>query len=345
MNIFILKNKIYLQSLEVNKFMEFTKVAECVEYCNSNNLAFFRRDLNANFAKILVADTYQNIFDKIKKGENKYYESWSPTQCMKFYIDYEKKVEFIDTTDLKKRLQKMNDQQLSHKNDILNIITHVKTLLPNITGVYILKSIPDVDKKSYHIIFEGMHFSDYRNMKLFVEEQLKPKFRELFDKKIVDTTVYAPKCFRGLLCTKFGQDRPLYLLDTNIFLSELREDILSSEDTTFDHFKKTCITYIEGNSVFYKYKTIDKKKETNKKVHLINDGDIYSDKEIIRKYLDILEPDRFTDRNKWLNIGYILHSINSDFTDLWHYFSSKWDNYTEQECDIAWESFQISSFS
>ena len=25
---------------------EFTKVQECVEYCNSNNLAFFRRDLN-----------------------------------------------------------------------------------------------------------------------------------------------------------------------------------------------------------------------------------------------------------------------------------------------------------
>lgn len=324
--------------------MEFTKVAECVEYCRSNNLAFFRRDLNANFAKILVADTYQNIFNKIKRGDNKYYESWSPNQYMKFYIDYEKKVEFIDTTDLKRRLQKMNDQQLSHKNDILNIINYVKTLLPNITAVYILKSIPDVDKKSYHIVFDGMHFSDYRNMKLFVEEQLKPKFKELFDKKIIDTTVYAPKCFRGLLCTKFGQDRLLYLLDTNNFLSELKEDILEPENTTFEHFKKTCITYIEGNSVFYKYKSIDKKKDTNKKVHLINDGDIYSDKEIIRKYLDILEPERFTDRNKWLNIGYILHSINSDFVDLWHYFSSKWDNYKENECDIAWESFQNSEY-
>jgi len=324
--------------------MEFTKVAECVEYCKSNNLAFFRRDLNANFAKILVADTYQNIFNKIKRGDNRYYESWSPNQYMKFYIDYEKKVEFIDTTDLKRRLQKMNDQQLSHKNDILNIINHVKTLLPNITAVYILKSIPDVDKKSYHIIFDGIHFSDYRNMKLFVEEQLKPKFKELFDKKIIDTTVYAPKCFRGLLCTKFGQDRLLYLLDTNNFLSELKEDVIDPENTTFEHFKKTCITYIEGNSVFYKYKTIDKKKDTNKKVHLINDGDIYSDKEIIRKYLDILEPERFTDRNKWLNIGYILHSINSDFSDLWHYFSSKWDNYKENECDIAWESFQNSEY-
>jgi P4 family phage/plasmid primase-like protien len=324
--------------------MEFTKVAECVEYCKSNNLAFFRRDLNANFAKILVADTYQNIFTKIKNGDNKYYESWSPNQPMKFYIDYEKKVEFIDTTDIKKRLQKMNDQQLSHKNDILNIINHVKTLLSNITGVHILKSIPDTEKKSYHIIFEGVHFSDYRNMKLFVEEQLKPKFKELFDKKIIDTTVYAPKCFRSLLCTKYGQNRPLYLLDTNFFLSDLREDILNPEDTTFEHFKKTCITYIEGNSVFYKYKTVEKKKDTNKKLHLINDGDIYSDKEIIRKYLDILDPERFIDRNKWLNIGYILYSINNEYVDLWHYFSSKWENYKEDECSIAWESFQNSEY-
>ena len=324
--------------------MEFTKLAECIEYCNANNLAFFRRDLNANFAKIYVADSYQNIFEKIKKGDNKFYESWSPSQYMKFYIDYEKKVEFIDTNDLKKRLQKMNDQQLSHKNDILNIITHVKSVLPNITGVHILKSIPDIDKKSYHIIFEGVHFSDYRNMKVFVEEQLKHKFKELFEKKIIDTTVYAPKCFRSLLCTKYGQNRPLYLLDTNSFLTELREDIIQPEDTTFEQFKKTCLTYIEGNSVLYKYKSIDKKKETNKKVHLINDGDIYTDKEIIKKYLDILDPDRFIDRNKWLNIGYILHSINSDYVDLWHYFSSKWDNYSEQDADAAWDSFQNSEY-
>lgn len=324
--------------------MEFTKVIECIEYCKSNNLAFFRRDLNSNFAKILVADSYQNIFDRVKNGDNKYYESWSPTQYMKFFIDYDKKTEIIDTTDIKKRLQKINEEQLTHRNDILSIINYVKSILQNITAVYILKSIPDIEKKSYHIIFEGIHFSDYRNMKLFVEEQLKPKFKDLFDKKIVDTTVYAPKCLRSLLCTKYGQNRPLYLLDTSSFLTDLREDIISSEDTTFENFKKTCVTFIEGNSVLYKYKSIDKKKETNKKVHLINDGDIYSDKEIIRKYLDILDPDRFIDRNKWLNVGYILHSINKESSDMWHYFSSKWENYDEKTCEIAWESFENSEY-
>jgi P4 family phage/plasmid primase-like protien len=333
--------------------MEFTKVAECVEYCNSHNLAFFRRDLNDNFTKIFVADTYSNIFDKIKAGHNKYYESWSANQTMKFFIDYDKKIKneqiesFTGGTaeeEQPSQIARLRAQQLGHKSDILNIINHVKTVLPKVTGVYILKSIPDTDKKSYHIIFEGLHFPNYRNMKVFVEEQIKPKFKELFDQKIIDTTVYAPKCFRSLLCTKFGQNRCLYLLETEPFMTELREVVISREDTTFEHFKKTCLTYIEGNSVLYTYKPTDKKKETNKKVHLINDGDIYSDKEITRKYLDILDPDRYTDRNKWLNVGYILYSINSDYGDLWHYFSSKWDNYNERDAAIAWDSFGNSEY-
>jgi len=327
--------------------MEFTKVAECVEHCKSNGLAFFRRDLNSSFAKILVADTYQNIFERIKAGNNNFYESWSPMQNMKFFIDYEKKVDLgvEHQSDIKKRIQQMSEDQLTHKNDILNIINHVKTQLPNITSVNILKSIPDLEKKSYHIIFEGNHFSNYRNMKLFVEECLKPKFKELFDKKIIDTTVYAPKCFRSLLCTKYGQNRPLFLIDTNAFLSELREDVIDIQSTTYDHFKKTCITFIEGNSILFTYKPQnDKKKDTNKKVHLINDGDIYSDKEIIKKYLDILDPDRYTDRNKWLNVGYILHSINPEHSDMWHYFSSKWENYVEADCNLAWDSFQNSEY-
>jgi P4 family phage/plasmid primase-like protien len=320
--------------------MEFTKISECMEYCKSKNLAFFRRDLNANFAKILVADTYHNIFDKIIKGinghpnySNHYYESWSPNQQLKFFIDYEKK-----SND--------SENELSHKNDILNIINYVKYVmnLDQNNEIYILKSIPDIEKKSYHIIFNGVHFPNYRNMKLFVEEQLKPKFKDLFDKKIIDTTVYAPKCFRSLLCSKFGQQRPLFLLETNMFLDDLTEEVISIEDTSFELFKKTCLTFIDGSSYLYTYKPIDKKKETNKKVHLINDGDIYSDKEIIKKYIDILDPDRYTDRNKWLNVGYILHSINRDYLDLWHYFSSKWENYNEKECDIAWDSFENSEY-
>lgn len=327
--------------------MEFPKTPKTawVDYCKANNLAIFQRDLNTNQSKILVADTYKNVYTKIQAGENHFYEYWLPTQCFKLYIDYDKKVrpEQLQPSDSKSKLQ-LIDKEVSHKNDIINMINHVQTVLPNISEVHIMKSIPDTEKKSYHIIFEGRHFTTRTNMKKFVEEQIRPAFKDLFDQKIFDKCVYDDRCFRMVNCSKRGENRPLYLLDTNAFLSEMREIPIPIHEVTYEQFLKTCITYTDEASEPFTYKSIDKKKETNKKVHLINDGDIYSDKEIIRKYLDILEPERYTDRNKWLNVGYILHSINSTYNDLWHYFSSKWDHYDEREVNIAWDSFQNSEY-
>jgi P4 family phage/plasmid primase-like protien len=323
--------------------MEFPKKPKniWVDYCKANNVSIFQRDLNENGpAKILVADTYKNIFHKIKNGDNSYYEYWLPYNCFKLYIDYDRKVKLTE----QKGKHVLGDQEVSHMNDIVNIINHVQTVLPNIINVHILKSIPDEEKKSYHIIFEGRHFTSRLNMKKFVEEQIRPKFKELFEKKIFDTSVYDDRCFRSLLCTKrYEEARPLYLIETNAFMSDFREVVISKNETTYEDFLKTCITYIEETSESYNYKANEKKKD-NKKVHLINDGDIYSDKEIIKKYLDILDPDRYTNRNRWLNIGYILHSINREYSDLWHYFSGKWEQYNENEAHIAWNSFENNEY-
>lgn len=308
---------------------------ECIKYSETNNLAFFQRDLNASSSKIFVADTYKSIFDKIKErgvSRSHWYESWSANQNMKLYVDYDRKVD-----------GKTDDTCSNHKSDILNIINTIRQLLPSITGVYILKSVPDTDKKSYHIVFEGIHFPKAKSIEVFMNEQLKPKLEDLFAKKIIDTKVYAPICFRTLLSTKFGQNRPLYLLETTAFMNELQENVVSPENTTYEQFLKTCITYIEPDSVLFTYKS-EKKKDNSKKIHLMNDEDIYSDKEIVRKYLDILDTDRYTDRNKWLNIGFILYSINRDYIDLWHYFSSKWENFDKTACDLAWDSFANSEY-
>lgn len=330
--------------------LEFSKgqKAECIKYCETKNLSFFQRDLNNSSSKIFIADSYQNIWNKIKeRGANRshYYESWSSNQSMKLYIDYDKKHEPVDANDLKRRLQKIEDgDNMKHRTDIINIINTIRQLLPDIKGVYILKSYPDIEKKSYHIIFDGVHFPKAKSIQVYLEEQIKPKFRELFEKKIIDTKVYAPICFRTLLSTKCGQNRPLFLLDTGAFLTGLQEEIIKPEDTTFEMFLKTCITNIEPDSILFNYKS-EKKKDNSKKVHLMNnDEDIYSDKEVVRKYLDILDPERWSDRSKWLNIGYILSSINREYIDLWHYFSSKWENYDELECGIAWDSFQNSEY-
>lgn len=315
---------------------------EAFEYADNHNLQCFQRDLNESGAKILIVDSYQNIFDSIKNSLNSnYYEYWSSTQPIKFYIDYDNKVENVDQNDLKKRAK--GDIISTHKTDILNIINTVRTLIPNITGVNILKSIPDITKKSYHLIFDGIHFANRGILKKFIEDHLKPKFKDLFEKKIIDIKVYGDLCFRTLLSTKSGQNRPLYLLQTDSFLLELQENAISKENTTIEHFLKVSISHIDKDSTLFTYKS-EKKKNNSKKVHLMNEDDIYSDKEIVKKYLDLLDGDRYTDYNKWLNIGFILFSINTEYIDLWHYFSNKWEHYDEENCNSKWNTFASSEY-
>lgn len=303
------------------------------DYCKKNKLVAFQRDLNAKFSKIIVVDSYESIFEKIKNGDNNYYDYWDSHGCYKFFIDYDKKVD-----------PNKSEPDHVHKTDILNIISYIREVIPNIKDVVILKSIPDDTKKSYHVIFTGAHFSSKTNMKNFVEGQLQSRFKDLFSKKIFDSKVYGDICFRSLLCNKFGQERRLFMLKTQPFVDNLEEIPIGENEITIDDFKRACITYVDDNSVAYTYKSNDKK-QTNKKVHLMSDGDIYTDKEIVKKYLDILDTDRYIDRNKWLNVGYILHSINKDYDDLWHYFSCKWEHYSESDCDIAWKSFNNSEYN
>lgn len=330
----------------MSKFKEFGKsvvqTQECFNYAKEHKLGVFQRDLNAGGAKILLADTYENIFNKIRTNENSnIYEYWSSSQNIKLFIDYDKKVMEDD-----KKCRKIIDEKNNHKTDVLNIINYVKSVIPNITSTCILKSIPNTLKKSYHIIFNGIHFSNRTILKKFIEEQLKPKFKDLFDKKIIDMKVYGNLCFRTLLSTKYGQNRPLYLLNTDMFLNELQEVPIMRESTTFEDFLKCSISYINESSQFYNYKSEKKNNNNNnnKKMHMMNDEDIYSDKDVVRKFLDLLDPDRYNDYNKWLNVGFILYSINVDYIDLWHYFSSKWDNYDEDICNAKWNTFNNSEY-
>ena len=326
-----------------SKFKEFSRAqkSDAFEHSQQNSLPVWQRDLNAGGAKILFVDTYESVFNKIKSNNSpNIYEYWNSTQSVRLFIDYDRKIQLDDPNDLKKRA-KIIDEQNNHKSDVLNIINYIKSIIPNITATHILKSIPSVSKKSYHIVFDGIYFNNRSTLKKFMQEQLYGKFKELFDKKIIDLKVYGDLCFRTLLSTKFGQNRPLYLIKTDDFLNELQENIISKEDTTLEHFLKCSISYIPESCQLYNYKP-EKKKNNNKKEIITED--IFTDKEIVRKYLDLLDGDRYTDYNKWLNVGFILYSINQDFIDLWHYFSQKWEHYDESIADSKWKTFGSSEF-
>ncbi len=84
-----------------------------------------------------------------------------------------------------------------------------------------------------------------------------------------------------------------------------------------------------------KVKVIRKRSGKSGKSGKGNFGDT-SDRNI-KNLLDVLPRERYTDRNMWLNIGMILKKISN--IDVWHYFSAKWDEYKNEDTNIAWNSF------
>jgi P4 family phage/plasmid primase-like protien len=313
---------------------EFSKIDECKKYCQEEGLQCFQKDINERFSKRGVADSYENIYNNIKRGSYYYYESWLTNQQMKLYIDYDKK---------------SNDMSLTeHKHDIFNVILKIKNMFNNIKNedIYILKSIPDDEKKSYHIIFNKIHFNNYKDIKTFVTNNLN-------DIGYIDKSVYSPKCFRSLLCSKYGQNRRLYIIDTTRFLESLEEKIYTIEETTLEHFKRSCITYIEDTSTLINISELSDthlKKKTGKQLKILenddnDDDDIYTSKQIIKKYLDILDSKYYTEYDKWIKIGFVLHSINENNKDLWSYFSKKWENYDERETSLKWNSFETNTYN
>ena len=100
----------------------------------------------------------------------------------KLFIDYDKKITVKDDLSTNSVLE--NQSEIQHKIDIQNIIKSIKSEIPEITDVYILKSIPDTLKKSYHIIFDGVYFESREDMGLFIKSVECNTIKKLVDKKM-----------------------------------------------------------------------------------------------------------------------------------------------------------------
>lgn len=324
---------------ELERFIDVTDV----------NTGSFQRELhNKKYAFLLKS--YESMYNDVMAG----IRCNTPLNChdlittkhkkLKLFIDYDRKPSKIG--DVRSAVNAGNDALVSvlhesHKNEIVGIVNAIKDAVPtkqvDNDTVHILKSVPNVEKKSYHIIIESLVFKTIDAMKKFVEDTLKPIFPDLFTESIIDTQVYKPGGLRLLGCVKIGSDRILHLLDTAQFLSTYTEKIIPFSKITLEQFKACSITSIDPKYEPFAYRR-QAQRPQQAKIHM-SDEDIYEEHEVVQRYVDLLDPSRYTERNKWLNVGYILHSINPNFDKIWHNFSQKWDKYTHRDAQIAWESF------
>ena len=215
-------------------------------------LSQFQYDVSTLGHKCFVAGTFVGIYEMIKNNttsESCYYESWNKENNMKFFIDYDLKLE-----DEEDSLNYKNDDYFIKLKDgrqpyveIAKLIDFFKKKLENLGGLNIVPYVLDASyekKFSLHIIFDGVCFENTNQLKLFFMNIVKENkyIYDLVEKGIVDKRVYKPGCLRLPMCTKYGQGRPLALLRN--FDKEVIERS-AEKDITFEEFISCCATHVE----------------------------------------------------------------------------------------------------
>lgn len=305
------------------------KKAPCLAYLHEHpDVKFFQQDVpgDTNGRKQFLACSYEAIWCLLCQEPYKasLYEAWLPDQPMKLFIDYE-------------RSGTQHDRAVATA-DIINITSKIFEVART-ARVSVMQSFPDDHKLSYHLVFDDVYFVNASAQKAWLEEHLSEDFTDLFDKKIIDMTVYkAGKggCFRTLGSTKSGQDRPLKMLSTAPLFAYSKTVIQPFEQLTFDVFNKTCITSVNAGTCHLIEAHIPTPPEEPEE--LVDGGSLSRDEDVIKEYLAILDPSRYQDRSKWLNVGYILRSLDPGFRPLFHTFSARWEHYNAHDVDIAWAS-------
>jgi P4 family phage/plasmid primase-like protien len=156
---------------------------------------------NRDITKYFIANSFNHFLKIIRKSE-------TPT-FFEFISDKIKVPVFFD-------IEIYKDRHLEEYNGHVNIIDTIKQFFKNYqmgststTTFIILESHSDL-KKSYHIIVRARDgkteflFDNVKQLKEFVTSH----FKDLVDKKIIDTSVYREGLFRTIYSTKPNEIRP-----------------------------------------------------------------------------------------------------------------------------------------
>jgi P4 family phage/plasmid primase-like protien len=225
---------------------------------------------NYDIKKYFICDSYSKFLGIIKNSINPcFFEYISEIVNVPIYFDIEIYKE--------KNLKEFNE----HVEIILNIQNIIKKKYEEQN--YIIKSIilesHNNDKKSYHIIFRM--FSKEENCPILFDnvKVLKTEisniniFKDLINKKIIDTSVYREGVFRTIYSTKFSENRPFVK-------SHMSDDFDELDSFICNNIHDECLVIIENENE--NIENIENTENTE------NIGDIGND--TLQGDLDIIEP-------------------------------------------------------
>ena len=167
---------------------------------------------NKDITKYFHTADYTSFFDIIKKAACPgYYEYISDTQIAKLFFDIE---------------VYPHQPHFDNPEDIVNVIRSV------FGDKFILLESHSLEKKSFHLIYPGIHFRNVLELKKVILDQ--GELKRFVELKIIDTSVYRSGLFRTIYSTKKGQNRPLVLSEYSKITDPMDSFICNiPQDTNF----------------------------------------------------------------------------------------------------------------
>ena len=293
---------------------------------NNKNLKLIQEDKNINGEKIFYIMDNRELYTKIKKKIDNnitpnYYESWTDNTNLLFSLD-------IDIND-----KNINIEEIL-VNNIKLIIKYGKKFYNyeyKTKNIFLLKSINQTEKYSYHIIFRGLIFENNKLLRNFYD-----RINELEELKYCDKSIYNLTCLRTCFSSKKSKDSILTSYKLKINGKETMG--LENYENEFDYFEKTLITNIdyEDKEFIKKEKHVDIEKIEND-VDLITEIKSNNDIENILSYL----PSKYCEEfNLWNKVGICLFSIDENNKNIFKEFSKKSNKYHDNYIDKLWEGYK-----
>lgn len=293
---------------------------------------FFPLDLNKSGAKQFAVTSRNEMYERIKNGEiENGYEGFTADCKVKLFVDIDIKKNEVNKIlfESDEYLNTVIDETIQLVNDNLSKYIDVK---PQI----IILSASTCDKLSAHIIYTNIYFKNIKEQKFFFTEIDS----ELTASKIIDPSVYIPNCFRMFKCSKYGKDNKLIFYksinyekgnDKNIFMDSLICNVTEEcHDVNYVIKKYKPVKHKKNNDTKYIVNQTDDNININQKISL----------KMLQKYVNIINPVKEGEYDKWIKIGICLRTCNGKAFDVWHEYSKRSYGYdSENMCAMKWNSF------
>ena len=293
---------------------------------NNNDILLVARDIAKTGAKNFLTVAVNKLYNKIlendsKKKSSNFYEFWTPGQPIKFSLD-------IDLPNTCK-----NARNLVYINTKC-VIKELKKFKTNysLENVVFLKSRPtDYKQYSYHVIFDGIQFKDHQECKNFFN-YLKTKYKM----EGCDDSIYNLTVLRCCYNSKMGRNNEL-----KPYAFKGKKSIYPGKTVNYKFFLKTLITYVDDCKVTIKnqFKVSEKTKLEYSAYKKESANDIFNERKL-KTILNALPSKYVNDYTLWLNIGMILHNIDTNYFKLWDNWSKNDSKYEPNLCLEKWKSFQ-----